>query len=147
MNSDWGLDMNENFDRMGTVASSLCAVHCAICAFLPAIFSGLGGFLIGHTAEWVFTLVAVALALVALVLGFRKHRSSKVAGLLGLGILGLLTARVIEMNTEQGCAHHDHGETVSLLGPGVGILAGVILLFGHVMNIRRSRECKEECCP
>ena len=54
--------MNEKVDRFGAVASSLCAVHCAVCALLPAAFSALGlGFLIGHEAEWVLTLLAVAL--------------------------------------------------------------------------------------
>ena len=96
--------MNERVDRFGAVASTLCAVHCALCAFLPVAFSALGlGFLIGAAAEWVFTMLAVALAAGALVLGFRQHRSVKVAVLLGVGIVLLLASRGLEMG-----GHHDH---------------------------------------
>ena len=96
---------NERFDKVGTFASTICAVHCAICAFLPVAFSSLGvGFLIGHEAEWGFTLFAVAAAVGALFIGWRQHRSPMVAGLLVLGIVGLLASRGLEM----GSGHHDH---------------------------------------
>ena len=99
--------MSQKVDRFGAVASSLCAVHCALCALLPAAFSALGlGFLIGHEAEWVFTLVAVALGAGALVIGWRQHRSLRVAGLLAVGIIGLLASRGLEMGSE----HHGHGD-------------------------------------
>ena len=38
---------NEKVDRFGMVASSLCAIHCAICSLAPAIFGAIGlGFLL-----------------------------------------------------------------------------------------------------
>lgn len=84
----------DRLDRVGAVASSLCAVHCAVCALLPAAFGALGmGSLLGHEAEWVFTLIAVAFAAGALISGWRRHRSVWVAGLLALGIAGLLASR------------------------------------------------------
>jgi len=97
----------DGLDRAGAVASSLCAAHCAVCALLPAAFGALGmGVLLGHEAEWVFTLIAVVFAAGALVLGWRRHRSIRVAGLLGLGIVGLLASRGLEM----GEAHPEHGD-------------------------------------
>ena len=96
--------MHNPIDRFGAAASTLCAIHCALCALLPVAFSALGlGFLIGAAAEWVFTLIAVALAVGALVLGFRQHRSVQVAAMLGIGIVLLLASRGLEMG-----AHHDH---------------------------------------
>ena len=98
---------NERVDQAGAVASTLCAIHCAICALLPAAFGALGlGMLLSQTAEWAFTLVAVSIAAGALVLSWRQYRSIAVAGLLSLGIVGLLASRVLEMGSD----HHHHGE-------------------------------------
>ena len=63
-------------------------------------------FLFGHEAEWIFTLIAVAFASGALVLGWRVHRSSKVAGFFLLGIIGLLASRGLEMGSHDD--HHGH---------------------------------------
>jgi hypothetical protein len=194
------LDENR-LDRFGAVASSLCAVHCAICAVLPAAFGALGlSVLLSHQAEWAFTLIAIAFAGGALVVGWRVHRSRTVAVLLSLGIVGLLASRFIEMGSdhhghhegdhhataesgeahseetghhddaegkehketeggehdksegkEHDDAHHDeHGEEEGLMhmaGAGVGVLAGLLLLFGHITNIRSTKKCRESCCP
>ena len=56
-------------DRLGATVSSLCAIHCAVCALLPAAFGVLGlGFLLGHEAEWALTLTAIAFGSGALVM-------------------------------------------------------------------------------
>lgn len=92
---------HEGVDRIGAVASSLCAAHCVVCALLPAAFSAMGlGVLLGHQAEWLFTIVAVTFAIGALVFSWRRHRSVRVAALLSLGILGMFTSRFLEMSGE-----------------------------------------------
>ena len=91
-------------DRFGAFAGSLCALHCAACALLPSLFAALGvAFLLSSMVEWGLTLMAVGVAGTALVFGWLRHRSWKVAVLLGLGILGLLGSRVME---EVGGEHH-----------------------------------------
>ena len=88
---------HENVDRFGAVASTACAIHCAVCALAPAMFAAVGlGFLLGHEAEWSLTLVAVAFGLLALTLGWTKHKKPIVAVLLVVGIVGLLAARLLE---------------------------------------------------
>jgi hypothetical protein len=114
-------------DRFGTLASAACAVHCALGAAIPeglAAF-GLGAFL-GHEWEWGFTVLALACAGAALVLGWRKHRSVPVASLLALGMASLLLARLLE---------DEWGEA---LGLSLSLLAGLLLVTGHVSNIRAS---------
>lgn len=168
---------SEHVDRLGAVASSLCAVHCVVCALLPAVFGALGlGFMLGHEAEWMFTLLAVIFAGIALLHGWRRHGSVHVAGMLAVGIVGLLVSRGIEMNqTHDEHSHHSHHEVVAfdarsehgehdehqrdhhegpeahhetshLAGASVGALAGLFLLFGHLLNIRTSRRCRKDCC-
>jgi hypothetical protein len=98
---------NEGIDRMGALASSLCAIHCAACALLPTAFGALGvDFLLGHKSEWLFTLIAIAFAVGALVMSWRQHRSRAIALLLIVGIAGLFASRGIEMTS--GHAHSDH---------------------------------------
>lgn len=175
----------ERLDYFGMAAGSLCAVHCALTALLPAVFSVIGlEILLAHQAEWALTLVAVAFAGGALVLGWRQHRSSWVATCLVLGIVGLLASRGLE---EVGSPHHghhgddhttvaerpvasgaeaapDHGTSpddhdgehgdephamfevdLHLAGAAVGILSGIILMIGHLLNFRLTRRCHGDC--
>jgi len=120
---------NSTVDRLGAVASGLCAAHCAASALLPSVLSAMGlGALLGHEAEWGFTIVAVVLAAAALILGWRRHQSRPVMVLLGAGITGLVASRLVE---EAGI----HG-----VGTAIGVAAGLILVVGHIGNIRASRQ-------
>ena len=183
---------NEWTDRLGSIASSVCAVHCALCGLLPIALTTFGlGFLISHEVEWLFSITAILLGLVAAVLGWRQHRSFRVVSVLGIGIVLLLASRGLEAGMgheahHDGPEHHDthghhdapqhhdthghhdapthhddaapvgghgHNDTHSLLeeplhlaGTLVGVFAGFLLLVGHLLNIRASRRCREECC-
>lgn len=142
-------------DRAGAIAGSVCAVHCAVSAFLPAAFGVLGlGFLLGHEAEWALSLLSIVFAAVALGLAWRQRRDRRVVLLLALGILGLLASRLVEETAghedehgEEG--HHEDSHDVSHhVGTAIGVLAGLTLVGGHVLNLRtRRREplCDDSC--
>ena len=155
-------DMDQNnkdmTDRFGAVASTLCAIHCALAALLPAVFTAIGlGVLLSHEAEWGLTLLAVFLGVAAFWYGWRTHRTAHVAALLGLGIVGLLASRVVEMavphDDHHDEAHHaaedehgdEHGdETMHLLGAGIGVTSGLLLSMGHLLNLRSIRRRRED---
>lgn len=121
-------------DRLGVVASTACALHCAVVALLPAALGALGlGALLGHEAEWAFTLAAVAIAAFA-AFNARNNGSPSVLLLLGAGIVGLLGARFIE---EAG-AHE--------VGTAVAVASGIALVLGHVQNLRTLTRKPEPCC-
>jgi len=117
-----------------------------------------------------------------LILGWRQHRSFRVAGLLAVGIVGLLVSRGLEMGSEHNDHHdgvhhaqveeasshsnegddhgadkqiendEDHvnlepGESSHLVGASVGVLAGLLLFLGHILNIRTMRKCSSPCSP
>ena len=175
-------------DRFGAVASSLCALHCAVCALLPTIFAALGvGFLLTHEAEWFLNIVAILFGAFALRLTRKTHRSRQVMVFLCVGIVGLLIGRGLEMAADHGHhggehdahaevgdhhedGHHDDGEKAEqepdheehghedeeaehadghddhaegdglhMLGAGVGVLSGLLLFFGHLLNLRNLR--------
>lgn len=120
--------VNRRVDWLGAFASGTCAVHCGLAALVPSALAGLGlGALLGHEAEWGFTIVAVVLAAVALGVGWRKHRSASVGLLFGAGMIGLVSSRFLE---EAG--GHE-------LGTAVGVLAGLVLVTGHVLSLRAAR--------
>ena len=184
-------------DRIGTFASATCAVHCAVCALLPAAFTVLGlGFLLGHEVEWVLTGFAASFGALAFVLGWRRHRKMLVFVMLAVGIVGLLGARLAvgdghhhghdhhaaqvppvkdsehgeaagahehaDHNDEPGhhdgaehhdeVAHHDEEEHESHgPGEGLGVVAGLILMMGHLANFREIRRAHDAshadtCC-
>lgn len=113
-------------DRAGIIASGLCALHCALSALLPGLFSALGlAALLGHEAEWAFTIIAMVCALGALALGWRRHRSPAIAAALMAGAGGLLAGRLVE---EAGGS-----------GGWIAVGAGVVLIAGHIASMRAMR--------
>jgi hypothetical protein len=121
---------HQSIDRLGTLASGACAVHCALSAILPEAIAAVGlGALLGHELEWGFTFAALVFAATALPLGWRKHRSRPVVALLAGGIVALLLARVLEGAGEMVC--------ISL-----SIVGGALLVTGHLSNIRASRRVR-----
>ena len=130
LGADGAPTSHQPFDRLGTLASGACAVHCVLSASVPEAIAALGlGALLGHELEWGFTFAALALAAAALILGWRKHRSRPVVALLGGGILALVLARLVEGAGEMAC--------ISL-----SILGGTLLVAGHLSNIRASRRLR-----
>ena len=121
-------------DRLGVVASTLCAAHCAGTAVLIGV-SGVGGLFSDERIEIGFCVCAISLAVVALVRGWRRHRSWVPASVGSCGIVLLLTAR---------CAGFESSNVEALLS----VAGGTLLVTGHVSNIRRLRRmgsCCEVC--
>lgn len=130
LGADGAQASNQPIDRLGTLASGACAVHCVLNAILPEAIAAVGlGALLGHELEWGFTFAALVFAATALVLGWRKHRSRPVVALLGGGIVTLVLARFLEGTGEVVCI------SLSLLG-------GALLVAGHLSNIRASRRMR-----
>lgn len=130
LGADGAQPSHQPIDRLGTLASGACAVHCVLSGVLPEVLAAAGlGALLGHEFEWGFTLVALVLAASALVLGFRKHRSRPVVALLGGVVVVLLLARLLE----------DAGEMVCT---SLSVLGSALLVTGHLSNIRALRRLR-----
>ena len=111
-------------DRAGIVATTLCAVHCAIIALLPGAVALLGlTMLLDETVELGFQAAAILFAAAALAIGFRRRRSWAVLIALGAGIGGMVLSRYLE---ESG-AH--------LAGTALTVASGASLIAGHLWNI------------
>ena len=121
-------------DRCGAFASGLCVTHCLVCGLAPGLIAGLGlGVVISEDFELGLSVLAVLITSAALVFGWRKHGSLAAAGLLGLGITGIVAARAAGMS-----GFEEMGETV-------GILGGLALVVGHFVGMRAQKRCCEAC--
>lgn len=94
MNATYTLDRSPleprlNADRIGVIASILCAIHC-IAAPRLLIFAPAFGKIWAHPAShWIVALLVVPLAGVMVMRGFKKHRKIwiVVVGLLGITLV------------------------------------------------------------
>lgn len=113
-------------DRVGAVASFLCAIHCALLPFVLALLPFVGlGFLADHRFERGFVLFACTLALFALVRGFRRHQEP-LPLLLATPGLALLLLGVT------------YAEGYSIILHSVLVTCGGLLLASaHFVNLRR----------
>ncbi|HWU74996.1 MAG TPA: MerC domain-containing protein [Rhodanobacter sp.] len=113
-------------DRIGAVASFLCAIHCALLPFVLALLPFLGlEFLADHRFERGFVLFACALASVALIRGFRRHQHP-LPLLLATPGLALLLLGVT------------YAEGYSIIVHSVMVTCGGLLLASaHFVNLRR----------
>lgn len=163
-------------DWVGMVASIGCAIHCAamplVIAYLPML--GLSWLADEGFHQWM-ALFCFGLAVMAFVPGWRKHRSFMPMFLGGAGVLLLTTAAFglecdcCPSNTEvqlqelastcsdpncAGCGKEElsepgSSESSSLLSsfvPFVTPLGGVLLVFGHITNHRKSCKCQGDSC-
>jgi len=76
-------------DRLGVVASVLCAVHCAVTP-LFLLFAPSFGRVWSHPAShWIVAVLVVPLASIMVVRGFRQHRQKWVVacGIVGVGLV------------------------------------------------------------
>ena len=115
-------------DRVGATASFLCAIHCALLPFVLAALPLLGlEFLADHRFERGFVMFACALALIALIRGFRRHQHP-LPLLLAIPGLALM---LLGVTWGDGVAPILHSALVTS--------GGLLLASAHFVNLRRSR--------
>ncbi len=124
-------------DRDGADATFLCAVHCAALPFVIAILPALGlSFLADHRFERVFIACASALALTALIRGYRRHRIARPLYVVLPG-LALLWIGAWVFDAEDSLALH-----ATLVAMG-----GCCVAFAHVLNLRMTHQSAGCCAP
>ena len=116
-------------NRLGAITSTVCALHCALCALAPALLSVLGlSVLISHEAEWIFTILASIIAIAAAIKGYCQCESWKKPMMFVTGVLILLIARSTE------------ALGINIPEVYITITGGSILVLGHLSNLRACRK-------
>lgn len=117
--------LESRIDRVGALASMLCAVHCALLPLVFGVLPALGlGFLAAHGFEQIFVSFAIVLASISLLFGLRKHGSYRALMILIPGIILLVVGVLI------GADHSNpwHATVVSI--------GGALIALSHLINIR-----------
>lgn len=115
-------------DRVGATASFLCAIHCAALPFVLALLPFIGlQFLADHRFERGFVFFACALALFALINGYRRHRRALP---LMLAIPGLLLL-IFGVTWAEGISIIVHSVLVTI--------GGLLVASSHFINLRSDR--------
>ncbi len=130
--------MSINLDKVGAVASAICAVHCVITGLALGLLSVMGlGFFGTPAAELAFLFTAIGIGVVAVVHGIRKHHSYLPSIFFVGGLTCWLLAHFVFGHNHQnaaGPAHTPFGSFLSVLG-GVGIVTF------HILNQRMQHKC------
>jgi hypothetical protein len=112
-------------DRWGTIASTLCAVHCAITGIAVSVFSIIGFSAFQSPAiEWGFVTFALTFGCWAASRGFRIHHSWQPIAIFLVGFSLLVISRLVSPNRSSGFV-----ELFSVFG-------GVSLIWFHALNQR-----------
>lgn len=112
-------------DRVGATASFLCAIHCAVLPFVLALLPFMGlEFLADHRFERGFVMFACALALFALVRGYRRHRGPLPLMLAAPGLFLLL----LGVTYAEGYSIVLHSVLVTC--------GGLLVASAHFVNLR-----------
>ena len=131
--------MQKIIDNLGITVSSVCAIHCLL---LPAIFLiAPYSFLASHEFHEALIYFILPCALIAFVLGCRKHGDMKVAIMGSIGIILLASAVILHE------ALHSDRHSESLMSVLITVVGSVILIFSHLRNrklcTKHSYECHE----
>ena len=157
-------------DRIGVVASVLCAIHCAAAPILLLALPTFGRVWAHPASHWGMALLVVPVAAIMAYRGFLKHRRKWVLGFATIGILfviagGFLPYLEIGENPANGLSITLPGTSADLAGtctdsccpsttevagqaalhiPPAAIvttLGGIALIITHIGNLCACRAC------
>ena len=129
--------MQKIIDNLGITISSVCAIHCLL---LPAIFLiAPYSFIASHEFHETLIYFILPCALIAFVLGCRKHGDMRVAIMGTIGIV-LLASSVILHETLHSDQHSD-----SLISVLITVMGSVMLIFSHIRNRKLCAQHDYEC--
>lgn len=136
-----------NLDRIGAIASTVCAVHCLLTGVAFGLLSVFGlGFIGSPQAEFGFIAFAVIVGSFALYHGHRKHHSLVPGMIFAFGIGCMLVSHLVFRHDHA----HDHPElafdAAHLPSTLLNVLAGLSLVAFHVVNNRMQHSCGSVHC-
>ena len=129
-----------NLDKVGAVASAICAVHCLLTGVALSMLSVAGlGFIGSLSAEIGFISVAVFVGSWAIIHGIRKHHSYAPALIFVFGITCIALSHF--------ALPHHHGVSAPITLANVAstafaVLGGLSLVTFHLVNQKLQKGCQ-----
>ena len=133
------------YDRIGMIASSLCAVHCILMPWLLIFLPVLAGTIFTDAKfENIFVVASILLATICCYLGCTKHGKWGIMALITVGA-GILC--FVRLSAPPICCLDDISWSHAM-GSAFG---GSLLATSHFLNLKFSRQITTEeqmpCCP
>lgn len=132
-----------NPDKLGAIASAICAVHCLLTGVALGLLSFIGlGFIGSPPAEIAFISIALIVGAWAIFHGVRKHHSWLPAAIFVLGLIFIALSHfgLPFLNRPNVEPHH------TPMGTAFSVLGGLCLVLFHVVNLRLQRGCSCNSC-
>jgi MerC mercury resistance protein len=117
-------------DKVGMVASSICAVHCVVLAVLLGVLPSISGAFHSIWIDAIFIGIALVAGSFAVVKGFRSHRMAWLPVLFAIGF-GFLCLSLLR--------HSQAEEHTS--PPYFSIIGGCCLVAFHWLNRKFQQQC------
>ena len=84
-----------NADRIGIVASILCAIHCALTPVLLIMMPTFGKVWAHPATHWGMAIIVIPIAVFMMLKGFRKHGKKWVLAVGSLGVLFIIVGAIL----------------------------------------------------
>ncbi len=122
-------------DRIGVIASILCAIHCAATPVVFLVLPTLGDFWAHPASHWILALVVVPIALLMIRKGYRNHGRKWILPVGAIGIILVLVGAALPYaGAGSESASHSH-----LIGDGHS--------EGDLLHQEHGAAGHDECCP
>lgn len=118
-----GADKRVILDHAGAVVSTLCAIHCLLCAVAPGVLALAGTSIVySHETEWALVALSVGIGTAAAIGGYRVHRSGRIVLQFAVSGAVILASRPLEA----------YG--IDVLATVLAVLGGLLIVSAHVSN-------------
>lgn len=129
MYRDSSSNVTGKLDKAAVALSGLCLVHCLALPLVIALFPVFGFTVVDHgTFHQLILVVVVPTTVLALGVGYRRHRHLSVPLLGALGVAALVVA-----------AFAVHAVSTETVERGVTIAGGLLIAAAHIQNFRLTR--------
>ena len=126
---------SKDLDKIGTITSFICAIHCFILPFLIVVLPIFSlSLLVTETFEWLFLIATFLLGMTSLCLGYKKHKSYKAIVPLMIGLTLILVIRLFGN-------HHSHFEFN--IYNFLLLFGGLLISISHQINKYLCNSCKK----
>lgn len=123
------MDFSAKLDKVGSVVSFVCAIHCFLTPLLIVIFPVALAEVLGHHVahDWL-VIASISLAIISLIIGHQKHKNYNIF------ILPVISAFLFMLSAHK---HNDWSNSLILA------TAGLILVATHLLNRKLCEQCKD----
>lgn len=135
-----------NYDKVGAVASAVCAVHCLLTGIALGLLSVAGlGFVGSLWTDIVFLVLVLSVGATAIIHGVRKHHSVVPAMIFVGGLLMFLIGHFAFGHSHAAAAAEPWGP-VRIAQVTLSVAGGLCIVLFHVVNIRMQKKCGCQHC-